>query len=57
MISMHIFTINTIFYTYPVPRPAMMIGCLLSGGSFMTEGLIDTVTLSPGLRAAKYLVH
>lgn len=45
------------FQTYPVPRPAMMMGCLLSGGSFMTDGLMDTVTLAPGLRSAKYLVH
>ena len=39
--------------TYPVPRPAMMMGCLSSGGSFMTEGLIETVTLLPGARAAR----
>lgn len=30
--------------SYPVPKPAMMIGCMLSGGNFMTLGLIETVT-------------
>lgn len=59
LVSTHIFiqVKKHNFQTYPVPRPAMMMGCLLSGGSFMTEGLMDTVTLAPGLRAAKYLVH
>lgn len=43
--------------TDPVPRPAMMMGCILSGGNFMTLGLIETVTFCPAFKPAKYLVH